>query len=274
MAFIKRILVPTDFSDAAKNALQYAGMLAKMTQAEVKLLHVFHIPVVDPYMPGDTLELLMREVKSSAEQRMKEFLVGFPEVSGECIHGFVIDDIISFAEKWNADLVAMGTTGASGAKEAFFGSNASGVISKSPIKVLAVPATYTQHKNPAKLCYASDFSGHEDLVFQTFVDLAKAWNSELYVVHVQNDGPVFTQESPRELFTRIASATGFDRLHFEEINSNTITAAVETYVQTIHADMLGMAPHRRNLLDRLFGKSRTKEIAHHTHIPLLSVHKH
>jgi len=93
MAFIKRILVPTDFSEPATNALRYAQLLAGLTQAEVKVLHIFNVPVVDPYMPGDTLELLMQEVKAASDAKLNDLLEEFPGITGETMHGFVVDDI-------------------------------------------------------------------------------------------------------------------------------------------------------------------------------------
>ena len=273
MAFIKRILVPTDFSEPANNALKYAQLLAKLTDAQVKVLHIFNVPVVDPYMPGDTLELLMQELKAASEKKMTDLLSGFPGVEGECLHGFVVDDVCTYAENYSADLIVMGTTGASGMKEAFFGSNASGVISQSNIKVLSVPATYTEHEAPKIICYASDFTGKEELPFTIFVDLAKCWDTRLDILHVKSDEPVFTSEKAEAIFTKLAAQSGFEALKFEEIASNEVTAAIETYVQTTGSDILGMAVHRRNLLERLFHKSKTREIAHHAQIPLLTIKK-
>lgn len=273
MAFIKRILVPTDFSEPAVNALRYAQLLAGLTQAEVKVLHIFNVPVVDPYMPGDTLELLMQEVKTASEAKLNDLLKDFSGITGECMHGFVVDDINRYAEEWQADLIVMGTTGASGAKEAFFGSNASGVLGNSHVKTLSIPENYTDHKAPSKICYASDFTGREELSFQIFIDLAKAWNCSLDILHVVSDELVFTAEKAQAIYTKIANSCNFDRMHFEEINSNEVTAAIETFVQTNGTDILGMAVHRRNLLERLFSKSKTRTIAHHAQIPLLSIHK-
>ncbi|MHB1277107.1 MAG: universal stress protein [Bacteroidia bacterium] len=273
MPFIKRVLVPTDFSEPAKNALRYAGLLAKLTQAEVKVLHVFNVPVVDPYMPGDTLELLMQEVKAASETRMQELLTEFPGLTGETLHGFVVDDITRYAEEWNADLIVIGTTGATGAAGAIFGSNASGVMAQSPIKVLSIPATYTEHKIPKKICYASDFTGREELPFQIFIDISKAWNTQLYVLHVLSDEPVFTSEKAEAIYKRLAANTHFDTMSFDEISSSDVTAAIETYVQATNIDILGMAVHRRNLLERIFSRSKTRIIAHHAKIPLLSIKK-
>ena len=62
-------------------------------------------------------------------------------------------------------------------------------------------------------------------------------------------------------------------MHFEEISSNEVVGAIEGFVQTNGTDILGMAVHSRNLLERLFSKSKTKQIAHHAQLPLLSIQK-
>lgn len=275
MSFINRILVPTDFSEPAENALHYAITLAQMTDASINLLHVYNVPVVDPYMPSDTMEVLLKEVRESAEKSMKELLgkVDFPKISGECVLGFVTDDTAQYADDKQMDMIVMGTTGASGVKEVLFGSNASGLMARAHIKVLAVPANYDPNIKPKRICYASDFTGNEEIRCLVFADLAKAWNCDLDILHVVSDEPVYTQEPADRLFAKLHQKINYDRMQFEEINSNDVTSAIETYVQTTGADILGMALHRRNLFERLFHKSKTKEIAHHAKIPLLSLHK-
>ncbi len=275
MAFINRILVPTDFSEPANNALQYAVNLAKMTDASIQLLHVYNVPVVDPYMPSDTMDVLMKEVREAAEKNMEDTIAATPydKVQGECILGFVIDDTARYADEKQMDLIIMGTTGASGVKEVFFGSNAAGLMTSAHIKVMSVPASYDPSVKPKRICYASDFTGNEEIRCLTFVDLAKAWDCDLDILHVVSDEPVYTQEPADRLFAKLAQKMPYDRMNFEEINSNDVTSAIETYVQTTGADILGMALHRRNLFERLFQKSKTREIAHHAKIPLISLHK-
>lgn len=275
MSFINRILVPTDFSPAADNALRYACSLGELTQAEIKVLHVFNVPVVDPYMPGDTMEAMMQEIKKAAEENMERVLgsVNYPKISGECLLGFVTDDVAQYANDQSADLIVMGTTGASGVKEVLFGSNASGVMAKAHIKVLSVPAEFTNHAKPSKIVYASDFTGNEEMRCLVFADLAKAWGAELEVLHVKSDEPVFSSEPASVLIEKIKARIGHAEIRFEEISSNDVTAAIETYVQTTGASLLGMAMHKRNLFERLFSKSKTKEIAHHARIPLITLQK-
>lgn len=275
MAFIKRILVPTDFSDAAKNALHYATHLANLTQAEVKVLHVYNIPVVDPYMPGDTMEALLGEIKKEAEHKLATLLAEqvYAPISGECKLGFIADDVCQEASDMHADLIVMGTTGASGVKEVLFGSNASAVITQSPVKVLAVPAVYTSHLAPKSICYAADFTENEEMMFKTIASLSDAWSTKVDVLHVESDEPVFTAEPAAKIFNQIVSEIGAKNFHFHEIQSNEITKAVEDFVASSGADLLVMARHKRNLFERIFHRSKTKEMAHHAKIPLLTLKK-
>lgn len=275
MSFINRILVPTDFSPAANNALAYACMLGNLTQAEINVLHVFNVPVVDPYMPAETMETMLLEIKKAAEENLQKTLgeANYPNIKGECLLGFVTDDIANYANDKSVDMIVMGTTGASGMKEVLFGSNASGVMSKAHIKVLSVPASYTSHNKPAKICYASDFTGNEEMRCLVFADLAKAWGCSLEVLHIKSDEPTFTSEAPAAIFEKIKAKIAHDDMRFEEIVSNDVTAAIETYVQSTGADILGMAMHKRTLFERIFNKSKTKEIAHHASIPLITLQK-
>jgi nucleotide-binding universal stress UspA family protein len=274
MAFINRILVPTDFSAPSGNALRYALLLSEKTRAEVTALHIYNVPVMDPYMPGDTIELLLEEIKKEADRNMSELLAAqaHPRLKGECRLGFITDDTVSFSRESQADLIVMGTTGASGMKEIFFGSNTSGVIQQSGIKVLAVPESFVVRQPPSKICYASEYTENEDLQFLTFLEAAKAWGCSLNVLHIAGE-PLTEAPPAKQMFLKLAEDAGFEKLSFDEIVSQDVTAAIETYVQATKADMLAMVLQQKTLFERMFGKSKTRHMAHHAQIPLMVARK-
>jgi nucleotide-binding universal stress UspA family protein len=105
------------------------------------------------------------------------------------------------------------------------------------------------------------------------LDVAKAWGAALDVLHVKSNEPVFTAEKAKDIYERMAATANYTLLHFEEIASDDVTDAIEGHVQATNSDILCMATHRRNLLERIFNRSKTKAIAHHTNIPLLSIRK-
>lgn len=273
MSSLNKILVPVDFSEPSRNALQYAIVLATKTNAEIHLLHVYHIPVVDPYMPGDTMEALLDETRKAAEQSMREFLnsAGYGRITSEVRMGFVSDDVVEVGADKKIDLIVMGTTGASGLREVFFGSVASAVIEKSPVKVLAIPETYTSRTMPATIAYAADFKDDEKNMFRLLCDLCEIWGCTLKVLHVRTD-----DEEPgfgRARFDTLKTTHPFNTIHFEQIEDRDIVDAIQHYAESSACDILAMAMHHRNLIERLFHKSKTKEVAHHTKIPLLALHK-
>jgi nucleotide-binding universal stress UspA family protein len=142
---VKRILVPTDFSDPSAEALGTAIALAQQSGAVVDLVHVaveaaFALPppVDVAAVPIDMAKLLERatEVLTFEEQRVTAaglrcetaMLVGRPDA-----------EIVARANATGAELIVMGTHGRSGLAHALLGSVAEKVVQHSPCPVLIMP---------------------------------------------------------------------------------------------------------------------------------------
>jgi nucleotide-binding universal stress UspA family protein len=112
---ITKILVPTDFSSCAKNAVKYAAQLAKKLKAELTLYHVYTIPVVDPAVPGAAYESMMEEVESSAGKSLSKLTRSlqkeFPSltIKSKNQSGFPITGILDLAKRSKFNLIVMGT---------------------------------------------------------------------------------------------------------------------------------------------------------------------
>lgn len=143
---ISHILIPTDFSPASINAIDTAIALAKRQNAAITLLHVVNegllsyghfdtIPITTPVlqtMRDDSGDMLDQLVAKFVEQH------GI-EIKGETVSGLVSSAICKAAEKFGADLIVMGTHGATGFREFFIGTNAYAVVKHAPCPVLTVP---------------------------------------------------------------------------------------------------------------------------------------
>lgn len=145
---IKRILVPVDFSDASLNALDTAIAMAKRHGALLSLLHIanenfqnYGHPSVDmlPLIPS-TLEIIREASQTKLDLLVNQVIEQHGiEAKGETTNGFVTSKICEYAEKSEADLIVMGTHGASGFKEFFIGTNAYAVVKQALCPVLTVP---------------------------------------------------------------------------------------------------------------------------------------
>ncbi len=143
---INNILVPIDFSEASLNALDTAAAMAKRHDARLTLLHVINenllsyghfevLPITSP-----VLEIMHDEAKDTVTQIAAGVKDKYGiEVICDTTHGFVPPEICKYAEKASADLMVMGTHGASGFREFFIGTNAFAVVKHAPCPVLTVP---------------------------------------------------------------------------------------------------------------------------------------
>jgi len=146
MIQIKRLLVPTDFSEHSEQAALYAVELAKRFQAdEVHCLHVSDIPAdllaTSAYtMTGPSqefIEQVRQENRKNLEAFAKNRLAGVP-VRTAFLEGRPFVEIIRYARDHEIDLVVIATHGRTGLTHALFGSVAEKVVRKAPCPVLVV----------------------------------------------------------------------------------------------------------------------------------------
>jgi nucleotide-binding universal stress UspA family protein len=147
---IRRICVPTDFSDAADRALRYGAQLAKTFSADLHLLHVlqdFAMIVSDPEFAatavtvGDFLQNMQKEANASLEKiTAQPWWQGMEKISvtKTVCNGTPAEEICSYARKNNIDLLVCGTHGRTGIKHLLLGSVAERLIRVSPCPVLTV----------------------------------------------------------------------------------------------------------------------------------------
>lgn len=140
---IKKILLPTDFSEGSKNALPYAAELARQYNANLYLIHIIYDinQASGLHVPHVNLDQLYSEIESVAKKELERF--GLEELRGmnvqrEVIRGVPYDEIVKYAEKNQIDLIVIGTHGRKGLEKIFFGSTAEQVVRKAPCAVLTV----------------------------------------------------------------------------------------------------------------------------------------
>lgn len=145
MLKIKKILVPTDFSEFGEQALLYGCELAKKFDAELHLLNVVQDAVAmfpEPNMMGTSMNDLVADMQNLAHKQLEEM----PDLPGtedlkvvrEVRVGPAFLEILRYAKKSDIDLIVIGTHGRTGIKHMLLGSVAEKVVRKAPCPVLTV----------------------------------------------------------------------------------------------------------------------------------------
>jgi nucleotide-binding universal stress UspA family protein len=135
---VRRILAPTDFSDASRRSVEAALKLAIDFDAVLTVLHVCELPVGLQYVTED----VAKEVEAQARQKLDATLASVrllaPKAEGNLRRGNAWAGIVAAAEEHASDLIVVGTHGRRGLERAFLGSVAEKVVRLAPVPVLAV----------------------------------------------------------------------------------------------------------------------------------------
>ncbi|MBI3594246.1 MAG: universal stress protein [Nitrospirae bacterium] len=138
---IKKIVLPFDFSDCSRQALNYAVSFARVFEAKIFLLHVValspYVPEISISLEGDQLGLKKKlsEMVNREVSLIKEMGI---ESEGYCVIGEPTLEIVNFAEEQFADLIMMGTHGRTGFTHILLGSTTERVIERAPCPVLTL----------------------------------------------------------------------------------------------------------------------------------------
>ncbi len=267
-----RIIVPTDFSENARNAFAFAYEHYG-NDAEYILLNTYETPnagsggmlvSIDDILEKESLKELRKE-----EQVIRGIYPNL-DLTTEAVHGSVEDGIHRVHSKNEVDIVYIGTTGASGLKEALLGSNAERVIRESLLPVMAIPATCS-YSTIKRVVLATDLkANHSEDVFKPLLKLLKQDRALLNIVHVHSGEDPMSRElfAEREKLEQIFSAF-LDS--FEFIDTNDIPQGINEFIENKTVDVLAMVPRKVSFFQRLFKRSISKDMAYHTRVPLLTL---
>ncbi|MCW5519816.1 universal stress protein [Aureitalea sp. L0-47] len=278
---MKKILVPTDFSENAYNALIYASRLFEKKPCIIYILHSIEVEasrltsLVDISQSKEILDALYDESDSKCEE-VKARLI---EDTRGCGHKFdVISTAMSLPRAMNriciqrkVDFVVMGTKGRTGAKEVILGSNTIKVIDrikKTPvlvvppnavfqfIELMAFPTSFEKEYHPSDL--------------DALLYLAKLHNSEIKVLHVR-EHEIIT-DTQRKNLDALMNLLSDIQCNIEWLESNFgITTTLSYFVDNHNVDLLAIIYYKHNFIVQLFRESIVKKIGRRPSTPYLVI---
>jgi nucleotide-binding universal stress UspA family protein len=272
---MKTILVPMDFSKCANNAMTYALEMAARTNATILALHVvFPNEGVDnnvyaAFWIDDYLKERSKALLKWAHKFRKNPAFEKLEIRTEVKIGFPVPVICETAAASKADVVVMGTTGATGLRGALLGSIAGGVMTHTPTPVVIVPKSGS-FRTHANFVLAADFRMRLSDASRTVLkDLLKLQHSDLNVLHVM-DSPEEQPDKTRE--AAVSRQLEGIKHAFHYMHDRNIAQAVSNYVESTEANGLVAVSHKHSLIHKLFYGSVSKALAHHIKVPMLVLH--
>ena len=274
---MRKILIPTDFSENAMNAVRYATELFKYERSEIYLLHAFSDSVYeDKARLADALfEDLKQQARDKAadslEQTRKE-LFSFSPNPKHTIHtvaefGFLVDSVNDWVERENIDVVVMGTKGETADKKITFGSNTLQIIKYVKCPVLAIPAVYAD-VHPKNLLFPTDYLlPYKRRELKLVSRIAKCFVSKVDFLYVSKFPTLSLRQQDNKNFLETAFSENKTTFHQEA--QTDITKAINTFIIENPIDMLVMVNTRHSYLENILYQSTIEKIGLKIDIPFL-----
>ncbi|MEM8508854.1 MAG: universal stress protein [Bacteroidota bacterium] len=279
---MKRILIPTDFSENAWNAICYSLRLFQNQRCEFLLLNTYTPAIPSSRFMAPMVNGMQMEdaVRSASEKGLEKTLERISTAFNNEKHSFetlssfslLVEEVKEVVDAYGIDLIVTGTKGASGMEEIFMGSNTVRIIkSTKKCPILAVPQSY-DFITPAEIAFATDFNRFYSLSeLQPLIDLADAFSATIRIVHVQYEIKALTelQQFNLNLLRKYFAKVEHYVHTVSELNS--VSRTLEVFSKELDIHLLAMLNYQHSYVERMTREPIVRRTAFHTQIPLLVI---
>jgi nucleotide-binding universal stress UspA family protein len=274
---MEKIIVPIDFSEYSEFALKAAALLSKKVPVEIYALHMLDLQEVNMSQTSSYSQEKGIYFLKLAEQKFKKFLqkdfLKEAKVVPVIKHYKVFSEVNAIAKEINADLIIMGSHGASGLKEFFTGSNTEKVIRYSEVPVLILK-NELKDIDFSEIVFATDFSEETIPAYNRMLASLEFLGSKMHLLFVNLPNEKFktTPEMDTLANNFLMSAEGnVDRLiNVNFVCAKTVEDGILSFSNLVGADLIALITHGRKGLAHVFSGSISEDISNHSALPIMT----
>lgn len=272
---MKQIVVATDFSACASNAMEYAVELAKILNIELCAIHA--IASTEGIDNSVYKAIFIEDYYNNKRQALAAWAAGFTAKDGYkdikvttiCEVGSLGNVLTKYIDAHPVELLVMGTMGSTGIS-GLFGSNASMMVAKTRVPTLVLPLETKFSINPV-ITLATDFSSDlspEDV--NALNELILAFNSDKVNVLNIIETPEFKTNAEGEV--KMKALVKGAQLDFKYIQEDSAKEGIMNFIQGNNTDILCVVKHHHNLVYRLFNRSTVHQVMNKSVKAVLVLH--
>lgn len=276
---MKHILLPTDFSDNSYNAIKYAVNLFKNEETTFYLLNTF-TPVA--YHTGYLIEspslygledIAMinskREIEYTEEKIKKELPNSKHSFVRISAFNTLIGEIRDTVEKYNIDLIVIGTKGATGAKEIFIGTHTMYTIKKAKCPVLAVPFGF-EYEELKDILFPTDYHFSTNNKYLSFIkDICNKHASKVNILNAYYGIPLDDEQNEVKSFLDNFLKGNAHVFHIAD--GMDVLEAVEDFQEKYKINLLVMVHNKHSFFENLLFKPVINQVVYHINVPFLVI---
>lgn len=279
----RKILLPTDFSENASQAIKYAVELYKDQKCLFYLLNVFYIKATDiesliGMEPGSALfEATKKNSESELHSLLNDFAFGkegnpnhsFQTIS---IFGEPLQVVKNLVLEKDIELIIMGTRGQTNARSKIYGSTATDVMEKiRSCPVIVVPQLAKQEL-PKEIVFPTGFkSPFKKRELDYLIDIAKTTNASIKVLHISEDGILNEKQTKNKEVLDDYFQDVHHSFHF--LSNMAVPAAINCFVESRESDMVAFMNRKHSFFASILNQPLVKGIAFNSKVPILVMHE-
>lgn len=281
---MKKILVPTDFSEQSGFAIDLACQIAKKSGGRVTVMHVLDNTGLFDYSAGsstypmmgnpagiDLDQKFLESLYANAEEKCEQFTSPYESEGFEVIRKIKVGNAFYYIteeiKEEQIDLVIMGSKGASGVEEVLIGSNTEKVVRHAKCPVLTVKSRLLI-KNVNDIVLATSFSEDDLHVTDELRKLQDIFNAKLHLVRVNTPNNFETTRKIMERANAFVKENGLSNYTINIYNDKVEEDGIIFFAQDINADMIALATHGHSGLVHLLSGSIAEDVVNHAKRPV------
>ena len=274
---MKKIIVPIDFSQHSEYALKAAALLAKSNNATIYALHMLDIQEISLSESASQqqekavffLKLAEKKFKTFLEKAYLENVNVVPVIK----HYKVFSEINAIAEEVKADVIVMGSHGASGLKEFFVGSNTEKVVRYATLPVLIIKNELLD-VDFSDIVLTTDFSEESIPAFKKALKTLDFLNARKHILYVNLPNESFRTTTEMDALANkfLLKAEGnVDRLiNVNFVCDRSIKNGILNFSNTVGADLISVLTRGRKGISHIFEGSVAEDVANHSTLPIIT----
>ncbi len=272
--YMKKILIPIDFSENTEKVISAAKRIASRTGAELAILHEYQPYVEDISILVPINKPAYQELENSHRQKLEQYVSqarkeGF-QTEGIWESKSIHSGILKYAREFNADLIVVGRSGDGGFLNRLLGNYTTGIALDAPCPVLVIPSEVIASEFK-QVVYATQLEYEEIDILHEVKRLTDQLGARLTLVKISS----FEQpdiQSDNQYIEQIKAALD---LPFSDIivhKGSSVLGGIEAYCDQVKADLLIVSTRERGFLEQfIINPSVTGKLVVETHLPLLHI---
>jgi nucleotide-binding universal stress UspA family protein len=269
---MNNILIPTDFSEGAFNALIHGLHIAKEFDGSVQIIHAYSMPPTGSNVMVDITDILKKNAEEELALLKKrveglELAKGIP-ITYKASYGSVVDVINRLSREQEVSLVVMGTQGASGITEKWLGSNTAAAARNVECPLLAIPAELP-YKGISSILFSTDMKvmkNDEPLRFVS--DLSKQTGATIKFLHIRDEEEDL-EENEEAYRQQVQSIFGEVTPVFTFMYNDEVEEGIEEAIEREDPSLLVVVRHDYGFFKSLWHSSVSRHVINNASLAIL-----